>query len=230
MSSNKEIVNSWKANAGNWITTIENGEIESRQLATNDAVIKTVMEHAPAKVLDIGCGEGWLSRELRKRGIEMWGCDAIPELINVAKAKDGDFYFTCAYEEIISGAHKLPSPFDASVLNFSLIDKEVTEHLIVSLPSLLNSNGYLFIQTFHPLSVAASGPYVSGWKEGSWNGMKQNFVLPYEWYFRTLKDWIALFINAGFLLKEIKEPLHPQTAQPLSIIFVLQADKLPGLK
>lgn len=222
MSKSKIILDSWEANADSWVTTIENNELESRQLVTNDAIVNAVLQFAPQKVVDIGCGEGWLTRSLMQKGIQAWGADAIKKLVDDAIAKGGEFYCQLTYRQIADGAHKLPVPFDVAVINFALLDEEDTEALIHSARRLLTSTGRLVIQTLHPLSAATEGPYKSGWKEGSWAGMKQNFVQPYQWYFRTMADWIKLFTKAGFIVEELVEPLHPQTQKPLSVIFILQ--------
>ncbi len=60
------IIQSWKINAEKWIKTIENSEIESRQLVTNTAILENVLQRKPKSVLDIGCGEGWLVNTLVK--------------------------------------------------------------------------------------------------------------------------------------------------------------------
>ncbi len=68
MDNSAKIIESWNANAEKWITTINNEEIESRKLVTNKAIIDAVMEYHPESIIDIGCGEGWLARELQKKG------------------------------------------------------------------------------------------------------------------------------------------------------------------
>lgn len=191
-------------------------------MITNDAIINTVLRHSSKKVLDLGCGEGWLSRELRKKGLQVWGTDAIQSLVDTAIKKDGEFYFRYSYEELIAGQHKLPTPFDAIVINFALLDKEVTENLLGCLSSLLTNDGSVIIQTLHPFNIAATEEYKSGWKHGSWNGMKREFTHPYQWYFRTFEDWIKLFIQSGYVVEELNEPVHPQTGKPASVIFVLK--------
>ena len=52
--------------------------------------------------------------------------------------------------------------------------------------------------------------------------MKRAFVQPYQWYFRTLEDWFRLFAEAKLAVKQVKEPVHPETKAPVSVIFVLQ--------
>ncbi|MFT3933680.1 MAG: class I SAM-dependent methyltransferase [Chitinophagaceae bacterium] len=221
MSESEDILKSWEANANNWIATIDNAELESRNLVTNNAIVETVCSYDCSTILDIGCGEGWLTRALRKKGKQSFGVDAIEELVKNAIKKDGDFYKTVSYKELAEGKKFKEKGFDAGVINFALIDKDETETLIHAIPHYLKKHGLLFIQTLHPHSIAASSEYVSGWKEGSWNGMKRNFEQPYQWYFRTMEDWLQLFSN-HYKVVAIKEPLHPETVKPASVIFILQ--------
>ena len=220
MSQPNAIIDSWMENAGNWIATIDNTEIESRKLSTNKAIVDAILSHPSSTILDIGCGEGWLTRELRKNGKQSYGVDVVPALIENAIAKDGDYYRVCSYKDLSGGVTLMLSTFDAIAINFALIDKEDTDAMAKSLHQYLTQEGLVFIQTLHPAAV--SDAYVSGWKEGSWNGMKRDFTKPYQWYFRTLGDWVKLFSEAGLTVKEIKEPIHPETKRLLSIIFVLQ--------
>ena len=221
MPASEQILASWAANAGNWIATIDNAELESRTLVTNQAIVNAIGEYKLQHILDIGCGEGWLTRALRKKGIESFGVDAIAALVENAIAKDGPYYETASYAELAAGKKIMQPLFDAAVINFALIDKEETSALVQFIPNYLVKNGWLFIQTLHPLTIAAAGEYTSGWKEGSWNGMKRNFEQPYQWYFRTLEDWMHLFAS-GYHVTAIKEPVHPETKKPLSVIFILQ--------
>lgn len=78
-----KIIDSWGKNTAPWVAAVRNGEIESRILATNQAIVDTVRSLSPATGLDIGCGEGWLVRALD--GIAMLGVDAVPGLVEAAR-------------------------------------------------------------------------------------------------------------------------------------------------
>jgi len=227
MDYSAKIIESWNVNAEKWITTINNEEIESRKLVTNKAIIDAVMEYHPESIIDIGCGEGWLTRELQKKGLDVFGIDGVEVLIKNAIDKGGEHYAVCGYKDVVAGKLPVKKLFNAAVINFALIDKEEAEELINFLPAILQQNGLLFIQTLHPLFV--EGDYVTGWKEGSWNGMKQNFTMPYNWFFRTIEDWIRLFSGAGFYLEILKEPIHPLTLKPASVIFILRLKSFNSL-
>jgi len=221
MTAKDDILSSWTANANNWIASIDNAELESRVLVTNNAIVQAINEFPVQTLLDIGCGEGWLTRTLRQQGKDCWGVDATEALVNNAIAKDGPFYTQATYRSLVSGQQIMPVLADAAVINFALIDKEDTAALLPAIPQYLVPRGLLFIQTLHPLAIAMNGEYSSGWKDGSWNGMKRNFEQPYQWYFRTLEDWWQLFANEYTLLA-LREPVHPVTKKPMSVIFILQ--------
>jgi 2-polyprenyl-3-methyl-5-hydroxy-6-metoxy-1,4-benzoquinol methylase len=218
---NKEqhIIQSWQVNAMNWVNIIESNGIESRRLVTNQVIIDAVCSFSPKNVLDIGCGEGWLAKELSQKKVYVTGIDAIPELVDKAMEKvKGDFY-VASYEDIALGKISFPQLFDAIVINFALIGKESTENLLAVLPPYLSINGKLYIQTLHPDSRKLINDYVTGWKQNGWDGLGDQFTLPYEWYFRTLEDWLQLLRHSGFKKIQTTTTLHPVSGQPLSIIF-----------
>lgn len=223
MDEESQILSSWRTNAGQWIDTVDQGRIESRNLATNQAIIETIRHyHHPGNFLDLGCGEGWLTRTLTRLGIPAIGVDGTPALIGNARQKGEGHFEVATYQQIAKG-HLLPGePFDGIVINFGLFTDEPVTHLLGALQKKLSADGTLFIQTVHPFFPLRKGqPYESHWENNSWEGLPGPFTQPHPWFFRTLEDWIQLFTRTGFRLKDIREPLHPDTRQPLSIIFVL---------
>jgi 2-polyprenyl-3-methyl-5-hydroxy-6-metoxy-1,4-benzoquinol methylase len=151
--------------------------------------------------------------------VSITGTDAVAELTEKAKQRTNGDFFVASYEEIAEGKISFPRPFDAIVINFALIGKESTENLLKALPSFLSNGGKLFIQTLHPYNRKSVNDYKSGWKDGSWDGLGEKFIFPYQWYFRTLEDWLLLLEQSGFAPIKIKEQFHPITGNPLSVIF-----------
>ena len=216
--SDDKIIDSWKRNAAPWIKTIRNKEIQSRELITNQAIINAVTQHSPNSVIDIGCGEGWLVRELTKRGINTLGVDVVPELIDYANKSAAGRFKTLSYKELASDG--LTETFDLAVCNFSLLGNESVTHLFQTIPSLLNPNGYFVVQTLHPITACGEQEYKDGWREGSWDGFSDQFTDPAPWYFRTTESWQGLFANHDLQLKETIEPIDPQTNQPVSLLLI----------
>jgi 2-polyprenyl-3-methyl-5-hydroxy-6-metoxy-1,4-benzoquinol methylase len=219
--SDAKILDAWHRNAAPWITAVRKQQIESRRLVTDRAIIEAALGRSPRSVLDLGCGEGWLARVLGASGIEVIGIDAVPALIEQARQAGGGDFRVMSYEDIAAG--KLDAAVDAVVCNFALLGNESVAGLFRIIRTLLRPQGSLLVQTLHPLVACGEHPYQDGWRAGSWAGFNTDFSDPAPWYFRTLESWIRLFAKHGFQLLELREPLHPQTHQPASVIFIAQA-------
>lgn len=216
--SENKIIDSWKKNVSPWVKAIQDKEIESRRLVTDQAIVETISSIRAKKVLDIGCGEGWLVRELSALGISTTGIDAIEELVSKAKEFGEGSFKVLEYEKV--SASTIDETYDIAVCNFSLLGKESVEHIFNTIPSLLIDGGCLIIQTLHPHISCDHSPYIDGWREGTWAGFSSEFSDPAPWYFRTIESWVKLFRTNGFILNEVKEPINPKTGKVTSLIMV----------
>jgi 2-polyprenyl-3-methyl-5-hydroxy-6-metoxy-1,4-benzoquinol methylase len=222
-----QILRSWHINASPWSRAIRSASIVSRELVTNGAILEAVTSvslsasarRGPWRVLDVGCGEGWLTRALASLGMRVLGIDAVPALVEDAqKSGGGDFqvldYAAIARREWRAG------PFDAAVCNFSLLGAESVESLVAGLAGYLANPGHLIIQTLHPVAACGDAPYQDGWRAGTWRGFSSDFVDPAPWYFRTVETWQSLLERCGFDLVETREPKAAQATMPSSIIWI----------
>ena len=216
-----QIIDAWGRNAAPWTAAVRKRQIESRRLVTDQAIIDATLNCSPRSVLDLGCGEGWLARALAARGIAVIGIDAIPALIEQARQAGGGDFRVLSYEDIAAG--QLDAAGEAGGGKVARRGHQSVAGLFGSIRSLLNPRGSLLIQTLHPLAACGDQPYRDGWREGSWAGFSADFSDPAPWYFRTMESWIGLFPQHGLRLLELREPLHPQTQKPASVIFIAQA-------
>jgi 2-polyprenyl-3-methyl-5-hydroxy-6-metoxy-1,4-benzoquinol methylase len=217
-SESERLRSSWIANSTAWQEAVREDRIESRRVATNAAIVSAIVDRKPRRVLDLGCGEGWLARELSGRGISVTGIDASEPLVTAAQALGGGEFAVRSYEEITADPASLGQGYEVVVANFSLLDQDLDD-LARTLRTLLSSEGVLIVQTVHPI-VAAGDSYTDGWRTETFATMPGDWPEPMPWYFRTLGSWTRLFTTAGFTIVEIREPMDPRRGVPASIIFV----------
>jgi len=219
--NDEQVIEAWRENASPWTDAVRGKTIESRNLVTDSAIVDAVMSRNPKTLFDIGCGEGWLSRTVKGRGVKCVGVDVVPELIERARALGGGDFHVASYEEI--GAGQFQGTFDVAVANFSLIGGEAVDALVRRVPQLLESGGAFIIQTPHPAIAGGDLPYVDGWREGSWAGCGEKFGRAAPWYFRTIESWVKLLRTSGLQLVEAREPLHPVNGKPASLILIAES-------
>lgn len=203
--------NFWNQNAENWAQVIEKNLISSRAV-TNSAIIDNVLSLKPSLVLDIGCGEGWLSRPIRDSSVNYYGIDGSKQLIEIALRR-GSFFEHVSYEQIINGWRPQQMP-DVAVFNFSLLDKDI-EELLKAVSTLIKPNGHLVIQTLHPSNLAL---YQDGWNEEDFKTMAIEFEGKMPWYGRTKESWLSVFDVCKLKVSKIIEP--SLNNKPASIIWI----------
>lgn len=116
----------------------------SQKITKNAAI--SVLRHKPKRVLDIGCGNGYLCKILSENNVECVGIEPTPEAIDYAKtfAPKSQFYVRSCYD----------NPVNSDLGKFDVvISTEVIEHLyfprklVEFAKAHLKSNGVLILTT-----------------------------------------------------------------------------------
>lgn len=210
---------SWEANADLWTDAVRSRAIASRRVATDDAVLRAVLRRQPGRLLDLGCGEGWLCRAVAAQIPERVGVDASQALIEAAEAAGGAAFHRASYRDIAAGRLARLGRFGVVVANFALLDEDL-QPLLRALLALTEEGGALVIQTLHPASVPP--PYENGWREetfSSFGGGKDWTPMP--WYFRTTGGWLSEIAQA-WRIHLVEEPLNPVTGSPASLLITAE--------
>jgi len=207
----------WKANAAAWTAAIRQSRVDSRRI-TDPELIDVLAPHAPARVLDVGCGEGWLARKLAPLGFDVTGIDASEPLIHAARRLGGGTFHVLSYEALVAEPGRLAHSFDCIVCNFSLLSEDLAPVLGV-LHARLEPAGVFVIQTVHPFTAAGEGPYVNEWRTEDFSRLGGGFPQPMPWFYRTFGSWIRELAAAGLSLVDCREPLHPDTGVPASLLL-----------
>jgi 2-polyprenyl-3-methyl-5-hydroxy-6-metoxy-1,4-benzoquinol methylase len=211
---------SWDDNAEAWTATVRERRIESRRVATDRAIVGAVLRQTPRRLLDVGCGEGWLCRALGEHGIQCVGVDGSSDLIRAAQSADPEGeYYLLPYADF----DRLPevvkfSSADLAVCNFALLH-EVIAPILTAVHGVLRPGGVLQIQTVHPWSAIGTSDYVDGWRTEDFAWATCCFPKSMPWYFRTLESWMNTIRDTGFVLDAVAEPVHPENKRPLSLLL-----------
>ena len=213
------LVQSWQHNAQSWIEAVRTGALESRVKVTDQAIVLAVLSRQPERVLDLGCGEGWLLRALAERAIEAVGVDGDATLVDAARAAGSSQVQVANYDELAQAKVDVGRDYNLICANFALLHQDIIP-LLAAMHALLSPGGALVIQTLHPWSAAA-GNYQDGWREETFAGFQGQWQ-PMPWYFRTLSSWLNALEMAGFRLAGLQEPQHPQSPVPQSLLLVAE--------
>ncbi len=198
--------------------------IPSRRAGTDAAIVAAIdaagAGMAADRVLDVGCGEGWLARAIARPSREVFGIDGSEGLIEqaVALPMRGVRYAAVRYEALIADADAVAGPWDCIVCNFALLGDPLSP-LLRALAQRLAPDGRLLIQTVHPWPAMGDGPYECGWREEQFQGFGVAFPAAMPWYFRTMASWRHELEAAGLVFHEMEEPLHPETRRPMSMLL-----------
>ena len=217
--ADERIDKSWIDNAAAWTDAVREGKIASRKAGTDAAVIRAITERQPHRVLDAGCGEGWLARQLVDLGISVTGFDGSEPLIKRA-AEWGDAQFIhLSYTDFIADPSRAGADYDVVTFNFALFTADIVPTLRAA-ATVLRRDGSLIIQTVHPFNDAEGERYEDGWREETFAKMGKKFKTPMPWYFRTMQSWINSVVQAGLKIAEVREPFDEASGKPLSLLII----------
>ena len=212
-----------------WIDTIRNGRDDFRNYVSNPALYGQFDTlDSNLLILDVGCGEGYVSRELTRRGHRMVGIDESPYMIKAAaEASVG------GEEYMLGDAYHFPIAdglFDAVVSNFLLVELEYPDRFVGEVARVLKPHGRLLAQTIHPsLFISktgeADGMVVEDYHVSQAHTLPIINVNPNEavheespstvkLYHHSLETYVTALINNGFYIRAIKEP-RPTELTPL---------------
>lgn len=113
-----------------------------------DQIKKKFGETTKVKILDVGCGGGFLSNALAESGFEVLGLDASAESLKVAKAHD----HTKSIEYILGDAYSLPfadKSLDVVTAMDFLEHVEDPEKVVKEISRVLKPNGLFIFHTFN---------------------------------------------------------------------------------
>jgi SAM-dependent methyltransferase len=208
----------WEANAGNWAEFTRTPGHDRSHDDINLPALGGLLPEPGKRTLDLGCGEGRVSRFLRSLGHRVAGADASPTMVRLAAGHPD------AEPAVVADAAALPfrdAAFDLVVAYMCLHDIDPMPQALAEGARVLERGGRLCASIPHPVNSAGEfqgrdgdAPFVI---EGSyldtapadwvadWGGIQLTFHSehrPIEAYSRALEA-------AGLLIEAIRETRTP---------------------
>jgi SAM-dependent methyltransferase len=220
MTHAADLERSWTANAANWTRAVRDGLIPSRKAGTDAAVVEAIAACAPKRLLDVGCGEGWLCRKVYARTrCACVGIDFSADLVRDAAAADpAGRYLVLTYGDLIAGEHSLGGGFDVAAFNYALFEEDVAP-VLAAVRRLLSPGGAVIIQTLHPDALPEKR---EGWRVEDFAAFENQDWTPMPWYYRSVAAWRDTVARAGLAVVEAREP-KAADGRVLSLLLICEA-------
>ena len=207
-------------------TAVRGGRIASRVAATDRAIVEAVGALRPARVLDVGCGEGWLARRLHvrsgwrgRRHRRQRGADRRRPRGAIRTAATA----CLSYRRRGPAAGAAGRALRRRRVQLRAARRDLWHPCSRRSAARSRPSGALLIQTLHPWAACGELPYRDGWREETFAGFGEGRWQPMPWYFRTLASWLAEIAAAGLAVARCREPLDPASGRPLSLLLSCRA-------
>ena len=210
----------WEAQAGQWIAWARKPGHDS-YWRFHRAQFLQLLPPPGRRTVDIGCGEGRLTRDLKALGHDIVGIDTSPSLVAAARKLDPSMDIRLA------DATALPfedASVDLAIAFMSLHDIDAMSAAVREVARVLETGGRFCLAIVHPINSAGrfqasaadasfviKGDYLAtfGYADAvERDGLSMTFHSehrPIETYFRALEE-------AGLLVEALREPKVPDDA------------------
>jgi len=199
----------------------------NRQYVIDPAILRILREVKGKRILDAGCGNGYLCRLLSKKGAEMVGVDVSTKFIEIAQTIEKNEPMNIEYHvgSVCDLSMCDDDAFDAVVSNIVFCDLQDLEKAIKEIHRALKPRGKLVFSITHPCFSSSA---VHGWVRKPIDSQRKEDWLYWivdryfdhtveEWsafdrppiygFHRPLSEYIKVLLRNGFTITDFEEPV-----------------------
>lgn len=229
---NERLRKQWEENAVAFSQLIGNKGTPHHRFILNPCVEELLGDVRGKRLLDAGCGEGYLSRFYARKGARVTGIDISPKLVQTARElSDGISDVSYQVGDICHLDSCKKEMFDLVLCNLVLLNLPCLDDALSGFHGVLVPGGYLVFSIVHPaFDFYGSGGWElteknpqTGRREGLffkvdryfdeteymryWKTREgEKFPEPFSFYHRTLSTYLNTLLSVGFELSSFKEP------------------------
>ena len=199
----------WEQHAENWVRWARTPDHDSYWRFHREPFL-SIMPPAGRLTLDIGCGEGRVTRDLSELGHRVVGIDSAPSMIHAAREADP------AGEYIEANAAELPfadGAADLVVAFMSLMDMDDMPAVVQEIGRVLATGGRLCAAVVHPINTAGKFQDDGRFRIESYLDRRVvvdevergGLTMTFHARHLILEDYSRAFEQAGFLWEHSRE-------------------------
>jgi ubiquinone/menaquinone biosynthesis C-methylase UbiE len=216
------VTSEWEEEAANWVRWART-EGHDAYWVYRRPFFDDIVPEPGVRTVEVGCGEGRVSRDLRQRGHRTVSIDLSPTLVRHAREADLDGAY------VLADGSALPlgdGSCDLVVAYNSLMDIADMDAAVAEAARILVPGGRLCLCVTHPMSNTGhfDGPTADAIFEvtGTYFGRRRfegveardGLTMRFRGWSYALEDYARALEGAGFLLERIREPV-PDATTPL---------------
>ncbi len=222
----------WQANADAYAQLINGKGAPHHREILNPCIERLIGDVRGKRILDAGCGEGYLSRFYAQKGAEVAGVDFSTDLIEISMKLSENFTIEFMVGNLCDLNQFGDEEFDIVLCNLVLLNLECLDKSLREFNRVLRPKGFLVFSVVHPaFNVYGPGRWELGekdvqsgrrqgrffmtddyflekeyrvrWKTRKGDGFPQEF----SFFHRTISTYVSALIHKGFRLTAFEEPL-----------------------
>ncbi|WP_430507868.1 class I SAM-dependent methyltransferase [Rossellomorea marisflavi] len=219
--STDEAIERWNEHAEAFTAGYTEEGDRSRRILLNPAIFSLLGNVEGTEILDAGCGEGYLSRLLERKGAHVAAVDYSTEMLKLAEAKTTESSGIRYHHGNCENLNFLDDrSFDKVVSNMVIQDLEDHTAALRECYRLLRDGGTLVFSILHPCFITpgsgwirdeqgekeawrVSGYFLEGVYEQPFPEGAENKVV---FYHRSLTTYTTAIRETGFMIEAMVEP------------------------
>jgi len=159
-------------------------------------------------VLDAGCGGGYIARRLSNQGAKITAIDISPRLIEHARAKGVSTDIEYLVHDLSRPLPEYSNFFDVVVSNLVIMDVFDYLGFVSTLSDVTKAGGRVVLSMHNPYTSVrqerVKNYFDSGPTTHQYKGLLELGIFVCYCH-RTLEEYIAAFVENGFLLKNLSD-------------------------
>jgi 2-polyprenyl-3-methyl-5-hydroxy-6-metoxy-1,4-benzoquinol methylase len=188
-----------------YVAERERGGIDGDPLGILPRLLDLLGDVAGLRVLDAGCGDGYLARVLAARGARVTGIDISPRLIEMARRLDRADQVSYRVADLTAPLSGAAASFDAAASYLVLDDLEDYQGFATTLGAVLKPGGRLVLTLNNPYGGVIRKHVADYFDSGAVHPYRGLWAAGIKTYYhhRTLQEYFEAFGAGGLIVTRL---------------------------